>query len=154
MQVLQKPKIAFLPAFSVDFSEKKIGDLIQEAGCQTDPRILLPGKFRLREHRGTAQLELRLVSFEYRMVLDEVLEGLDNVSLRPADLVELAALITRFPDEQRKSAIFAFDSICQESAAEWLAPIAAFYENQRILRAFNCKNVTFNEKFSFAAVKL
>lgn len=68
--------------------------------------------------RDTQNVDVHLVRFDREMEFNEILSELDRAGFRPASLAELLALGALYPEEQKRSPIFALGSVWQVSYRE------------------------------------
>ncbi len=68
--------------------------------------------------KGEVDLVLELVHFNEVLTSEEVLEVLDEMGYRPAELYELLAVGAQYPEEQKKNPIVALSSDGQRLASE------------------------------------
>ena len=69
------------------------------------------------KRKGTAEVAVELIHFNYTSSIDEVLRELDKMGYRPAELQELLAFGEKYPEVQLEFPIVALDSVWQDGYA-------------------------------------
>jgi len=151
----EKVKVANIRKFlcPVDYT-RPVGNLIEDSGYepgQVSPSILMTGRFPSFCHREL-QKEIYLIDFDQVVNTNEVIEAIDKLIFRPAELPELAALGHEFPELQKRGCIIALGSV-------WHAPKGCMVPglgckgDKRIFAPFHFER-EWTKGFCFAAVSL
>ncbi len=100
---------------------------------------------------GTSEVEMTLVRFDHAVVIGEVLQELNKMGLRPAELLELLAFNAAYPEPGQTfvSPIIALDSVSDGEAIS--------IENGVLVRILQSTSVSqdseWNSNYRFAAVR-
>lgn len=135
-----------------------LGDLIAAGDYskdRTDPRIALPGKFRIIERAHSPFSDkILLVCFAKIMTYDQVIEEFDRAVFRSAALPELLMVGAKHPAAQLEGQIIALDSLYQDPVEGRFAPALASFDGRRSLFAARISERGWGSNVRFAAVAL
>ncbi len=102
--------------------------------------------------RGKKEVTIGLVSFNRNMELNEILQELDRMGFRPAELPELLAFGTAYPEKQREFPIVALGSVWRYWFGHRRVAYLCSRSGRRILRLRYFVD-RWNSDYRFAAVR-
>ena len=103
------------------------------------------------KRKGNVDIILKLIHFNRDISTDQVLEELDQMGYRPAELIELLAFGEKYPQVQREFPIIALDSVWQAIGGAHYAPGLSGPGSERAL-GLGCVQRDWDKTWRFAAV--